>query len=293
MKNKSGRTEIAKRSLQIIEDGFYLFGNEDKVIVKDKIAHSVAQTRTYTPEAIHALKEEVLAKDKDKFDCSIEVWNCSTIEALQKVAGGSKVGVLNFASAKNPGGGFLGGASAQEESLARSSSLYAALTKDWNMYEYNRSRTTLLYSDYLIYSPETIFWFNDEGDFLPELLVADVITSPAPNRGAILQNNREDELELLPGVFKERIMQVLSIAYKHGCDTLILGAWGCGVFRNEPADVAAYFDEVIGSHFRSAFKRIVFAIYDRSKEGVNIQAFKNIHHNQAPKGGTSYGKLTK
>lgn len=283
MKNKSGRTEIAKHSLHIIENGYYTAANGDKVIVKDKIAHSVAQTRTYTPGTMQALKEEVLAMDKDKFDCSIEVWNCSTIEAMQKLKGSAKTGILNFASAKNPGGGFLGGASAQEESLARSSSLYAALSKDRSMYEYNRSRTTLLYSDYLIYSPETIFWFDDEGDFLPELLVADVITSPAPNRGAILQNNWKDELELLPEVFKERIMQVLSIAYKQECDTLILGAWGCGVFRNEPADVAAYFDEVIHKHFRSAFKHIVFAIYDRSKDGANMQAFKNIHHNQAPK----------
>lgn len=279
MKNKSGRTEIAKRSLQIIEDGYYIRENEEKIIVKDKIAHSVAQTRTYTPEAIQALKDEVLAQDKNNFETQIEVWNCSTIEALQKLDGNSKIGILNFASAKNPGGGFLGGASAQEESLARSSGLYTALSKDREMYEYNRSRSTLLYSDYLIHSPEVVFWFDDEGNYLPELLVADVITSPAPNRGAILQNNWKDELALLPEVFKQRIIQVLSIAYRNGCDSLILGAWGCGVFRNEPADVAAYFDEVIRTHFKSAFKKIVFAVYDRSKDGANIQAFETVWMN--------------
>lgn len=279
MKNKSGRTEIAKRSLQIIEDGYYIRENEEKVSVKEKIAHSVAQTRTYTPEAIQALKEEVLVQDKSNFDTLIEVWNCSTIEALQKLEGSSKIGILNFASAKNPGGGFLGGASAQEESLARASGLYAALSKDRELYEYNRSRSTLLYSDYLIYSPEVVFWFDDEGDYLPQLLVADVITSPAPNRGAIQQNNWKEELALLPGVFKQRIMQVLSVAYRNECDTLILGAWGCGVFRNEPADVAGYFDEVIRTHFKSAFKRIVFAVYDRSKDGANIQAFETVWMN--------------
>lgn len=279
MKNKSGRTEIAKRSLQIIEDGYYIRENEEKVSVKEKIAHCVAQTRTYTPEAIQALKDEVLVQDKNNFDTLIEVWNCSTIEALQKLDGSSKTGILNFASAKNPGGGFLGGASAQEESLARASGLYAALSKDRELYEYNRSRSTLLYSDYLIYSPEVVFWFDDEGDYLPQLLVADVITSPAPNRGAIQQNNWKEELALLPGVFKQRIMQVLSVAYRNECDTLILGAWGCGVFRNEPADVAAYFDEVIRTHFKSAFKRIVFAVYDRSKDGANIQAFETVWMN--------------
>lgn len=279
MKNKSGRTEIAKQSLQIIEAGYYTLANGDKVIVKDKIMHNVAQTHTYTPEDMQALSAGVLMQDKNKWDTSIEVWNCSTIEALQKLGGSSKTGILNFASAKNPGGGFLGGASAQEESLARSSSLYAALSKDWTMYEYNRSRSTLLYSDYLIYSPGTIFWFDDEGSCLPELLVADVITAPAPNRGAIVNNNWKEELALLPEVFKERIMQVLSIAYKMECETLILGAWGCGVFRNEPADVAAYFDEVIRTHFQSAFKHIVFAVYDRSKDGANIQAFTSVWQN--------------
>lgn len=284
MKNKSGRTEIARRTLQIIEDGYYIRENEEKVSVKDKIAHSVAHTRTYTPEAIQLLTEEVLAQDKEHFDTRIEVWNCSTIEALQKLDGQAKAGILNFASAKNPGGGFLGGASAQEESLARSSSLYAALSKDQAMYAYNRSRSTLLYSDYLIYSPEVVYWFDDEGNYLPQLLVADVITSPAPNRGAILQNNWNDELALLPGVLKQRSMQVLSIAYRNGCDTLILGAWGCGVFRNEPAEVAACFDKVIRTHFKSAFRRIIFAVYDRSKDGANIQAFKSIHDNQARTG---------
>ncbi len=279
MKNKSGRTEIARQSLQIIEKGYFTTANGDTVIVKDTIAQSIAQSRTYTPEAIQALKEGVLAQDKNNFDTLIEILNCSTIEALQRLKDSAKTGILNFASAKNPGGGFLGGASAQEESLARSSSLYATLSKDRTMYDFNRSRSTLLYSDYLIYSPETIFWFDDEGNYLPEILVADVITSPAPNRGAILQNNWKDELALLPGVFKERIMQVLSVAYKHKCDTLILGAWGCGVFRNEPADVAAYFDEMIRTHFHSAFKHIVFAVYDRSKEGANIQAFSSVLQN--------------
>ncbi len=279
MKNKSGRTEIARHSLQIIEQGYYTLENGAKVIVEEKIAHSVVQTRTYTPEDMQALKEAVLVQDKSIFNTDIEVWNCSTIEALQELAGSSRIGILNFASAKNPGGGFLGGASAQEESLARSSSLYAALSKDRSMYEYNRTRATLLYSDYLIYSPETIFWFDDEGNYLPELLAADVITSPAPNRGAIMNNNWKDELALLPEVFKERILQVLAIAYSKGCETLILGAWGCGVFRNEPADVAAYFDDVIRTHFSTAFKHIVFAVYDRSKDGANIQAFETVWRN--------------
>lgn len=281
MKNKSGRTEIARRSLAIIENGYYTTEDGGKVSVKDKIEKSVAQTRTYDPGEMADLKNKVLALNKASFDTKIAVWNTTTIEALSKIDPAARTAILNFASAKNPGGGFLGGASAQEESLARSSGLYAALSKDMSMYSYNRSRSTLLYSDHLIYSPETVFWFDDEGDLLPELLIADVITSPAPNRGAIEQNNRKEELALLPQVFKERMAQVLAVACAHQCDTLILGAWGCGVFRNDPAEVARYFGEVIHSHFKNVFKTIVFAVYDRSKDGANIQAFESVwQHNK-------------
>lgn len=109
--------------------------------------------------------------------------------------------------------------------------------------------------------------------------MADVITSPAPNRGAMEQNERIEELKQLPEVFKERIAQVLSAAYRNNCDTLILGAWGCGVFRNEPLDVANYFKIIINKHFQKVFKKIVFAIYDASKNGQNIAAFESVFKN--------------
>jgi uncharacterized protein (TIGR02452 family) len=107
-----------------------------------------------------------------------------------------RIVILNFASAKNPGGGFLGGASAQEESLARSSCLYPSQTKDWTMYHFNRNQTDFLYSDYMIYSPNVVFWFDDNGISFESPIQVDVITSPAPNKGAMLQHNRKGEQKL-------------------------------------------------------------------------------------------------
>ena len=54
---------------------------------------------------------------------------------------------------------------------------------------------------------------------------------------------------------------MLAVALKNGHSNLVLGAWGCGVFGNDPQDIATYFHEVIDIYFRNKFKRIVFAVY--------------------------------
>ncbi|POR29459.1 TIGR02452 family protein [Flavobacterium columnare] len=272
MTNKK-RKYIANETLTILENGFYIHQNE-KIEVALLIEQSINDTFTILPAQWEEIEKQDILKNENK--TIIEFKNLSTIEALVEEKTNGKVGLLNFASAKNPGGGFLGGASAQEESLARSSSLYASLTKDRTMYEYNRSQTTFLYSDYMIYSPNTIFWFDDEGTTLPQPIIADVITSPAPNKGAMLHRERTNELPQIEEVFSQRIKKVLHIANQQKVDTLILGAWGCGVFRNDPQMVAELFKKVIDKEYANAFKRIVFAIYDRSKEKLVLKAFEAV-----------------
>ena len=272
MTNKK-RKYIAKETLTILENGYYIHENQ-KIEVANLTKQSILDTFTILPEKWEDVeKQDILQNDTQT---SIEFKNLSTIQALQEEKSKDKIAILNFASAKNPGGGFLGGASAQEESLARSSSLYASLTKDWTMYEYNRSQTSFLYSDYMIYSPNTVFWFDDEGATLVQPILADVITSPAPNKGAMLHRERPNEIQEIEEVFTQRIKKVLHIANQQGAQTLILGAWGCGVFRNDPSLVAELFKEVIEKHYAKAFKKIVWAIYDRSKEKLVLKAFQEV-----------------
>ncbi len=90
----------------------------------------------------------------------------------------------------------------------------------------------------------------------------------------MLQNNRRDELVEIEAVFKNRIEKVLTLAVLNNIDTLILGAWGCGVFRNEPEDVASYFKDVINSKFKHSFKQIIYAVYDTSEKKQNFLAFQ-------------------
>lgn len=154
MKNRN--KEIAEQSLEVIKTGVLQI-NEKRVVVKNDIEQSISLTFTASPDNLDQLQLQ-RSTPAANVATEITVVKQSTLEALfQEQSSGLKVAVLNFASAKNPGGGFIGGASAQEESLARSSSLYASLTKDTTMYQYNRAHTTFLYSDYMIYSPKVLF----------------------------------------------------------------------------------------------------------------------------------------
>jgi uncharacterized protein (TIGR02452 family) len=176
-----------------------------------------------------------------------------------------KTGCLNFASAKNPGGGFLSGAQAQEESLARNSASYPTLTKfQQEMYDYNRLRTTYLYSDYMIYSPDVVFFKNDADELLSQPFLMDILTSPAVNVGAIMQNKPE-EMALVEPTMLSRIDKILSVFVLQKVEKLILGAWGCGVFRNKPE-----------GKYGKCFREIVFAVFDKSRNRENIRAFGDV-----------------
>jgi uncharacterized protein (TIGR02452 family) len=267
--SKNYRVEIANKTLEIVKKGFYEYKGK-KIVIEKELEASKGNTFTIAPDDWEAILNTPI---ENKFETEIVTKNCSTIEAIVQEKSG-KICVLNFASAKNPGGGFLGGASAQEESLARSSNLYETQIKDKAMYDFNKNKSSFLYSDYMIYSPDVLFWNDDNGDYFEKPFVADVITAAAPNKGAMLQHNRKEEIAQIEEVLKKRMDKVLAIALKQKSETLILGAWGCGVFRNEPKDVAQLFKEIIEEKYAGAFKKIVFAVFDNSDKKSNFKQFE-------------------
>jgi uncharacterized protein (TIGR02452 family) len=191
---------------------------------------------------------------------------------LVEVEGNARVLALNFASAKNPGGGFLGGAKAQEEDLARCSALYTCQLTQPDYYAAHRQSPSMLYSDHMIYSPDVPFFRDETGALLEEPFLLSVITSPAPNAGEVLRRGgSEPELIVPTLVTRARLLLALAAFRQHRC--LVLGAWGCGVFRNDPNDVAEAFAQIHDPAFAGAFDRVVFAVYDRSDAQLNRLAF--------------------
>lgn len=278
--NRDRRAEIAQQTLDIIEQGFYITDLGLKVDLSVDIKNSIDKTELYSPQRLDTTLDSVdKIIEHRNYTTNIIVDNCTAMEAvtkLQHVA--TRLGCLNFASAKNPGGGFLGGSQAQEESLTRASTLYPTLMKYFSeMYEYNRAGDTYLYSDYMIYSPDVVFFRDDHNQFLEQPYTIDIITSPAVNIGAMLKNKPE-ELDLAEETMLSRMDKILAVFVEKGVTNLILGAWGCGVFKNDPNNIAHYFSHYLQKEgkYSKSFENIFFAVYHRSKNLENISAFSKV-----------------
>jgi uncharacterized protein (TIGR02452 family) len=188
--------------------------------------------------------------------------------------GGERIAVLNFASARNPGGGYLGGARAQEEDLCRNSLLFPCLLQAPDYYAAHRASPDLLYSHRVIWSPDVPVHRGDDGRLLAAPYPVSFLTSPAPNAGAALRRD-PDARNRIRHALHRRAERVLAVAAHHGARQLVLGAWGCGVFRNDPRDVAGAFHAHLtdGGAFAGAFERVLFAVWDRSPDSANRAAF--------------------
>jgi uncharacterized protein (TIGR02452 family) len=274
--NRSSRASTARNTLEIMERGEYQSPSGRVVRIADDLASALEGTRLYRPEDF---PEDVAGCEGRPVvpESRVEVTPETSLQAahrLTAVAARPDVLCLNFASAKNPGGGFLSGSQAQEESLARSSALYACLTSKREMYEFNRGAGTSLYSDHMIYSPRVPVFRGDDGGLLEEPYAVSFITAPAVNAGAVRRNEPERVASLLPAM-RRRLARVLWVAAHHRHSALVLGAWGCGVFQNDPASVAGLFAEALGpgGPFHGFFQHVVYAVYDRSPSREVISAF--------------------
>jgi uncharacterized protein (TIGR02452 family) len=259
--NRDYRQQLARETLAALENGYY-DGPTGRVEFAEAQRAAKAGSRLYRPADAADLLRELTWPAGPLAE--VRVYQATTLEAAAQLAAEfGRVGVLNFASARNPGGGFLGGSQAQEESLARSSGLYPCLTQFSEMYAANSLPTsTALYSDHLIYSPGVPVLRTDDGQWRPHPLLLDIITAPAVNAGALARNSPALLPQLLP-TMRQRLRLVLATAARHGVEALVLGAWGCGVFAHDPAQVARLFAEALAEPtIRGRFRRIDFAVFD-------------------------------
>ena len=271
--NREHRQTLAHETLAALKRGSY-DGPAGPVDFAQAQQAAEAGSRLYRPADAPDLLGE-LTRPAGPL-AGVRVRAATTLEAAAQLAGRyQRVGVLNFASARNPGGGFLGGSQAQEESLARSSGLYPCLTQFGEMYAYNaRPDSTALYSDYLVYSPGVPVLRHDDGSWRPRPLLLDMLTAPAVNAGALARNSPHLLPQLVP-TMRQRLRLVLAAAARHGTEALVLGAWGCGVFANDPAQVARLFAEALTEPgIRGRFRHLDFAIFDPKPPHTTLRLFE-------------------
>lgn len=209
---------------------------------------------------------------------SVTVHKGTSLEIARKYQNFGRIAVLNFANPEYPGGGVMHGAMAQEECLCRSSNLYACISqknvlKDY--YSYHRTYGNSFYSDRLIYTKDIIVFKND--DEIPQILpknewfTVDVITCAAPYLG----NHKYINSTVLLNLFKRRIKNIFEAARDNEVDVLVLGAFGCGAFKNPPLVVAeAFFETISFQSYDNIFKHIVFAIKPTGECCPNLGAFE-------------------
>jgi uncharacterized protein (TIGR02452 family) len=272
---RSTRQEIANQTVAITAAGSYRLADGRAVEIAPIVRSCLDSTRFFAPEELERLRLDILARPADGDPAIIEIHNETTLAGIARLLAEqtAPVAALNFASAKNPGGGFLNGSQAQEESLARSSALHASLLRAPEYYEGHRWSSSCLYSDAMILSPRCPIFRNDDGHLLEQPHAVTFITSAAPNAGAI-RKNTPAETRLIPETFHRRSEYVLALAAWHGAESLVLGAWGCGVFRNDPDIVAEAFASHLLGAWSRRFRRVRFSVLDTSDSQEILTAFR-------------------
>ena len=239
----------------------------------------IRETETAKSDAIFYDENARIDFDDERRETKISVTGERTFEAARRLLSenSGKVAVLNFANSVTPGGGVLGGSGAQEESLCRCSNLYPIIEQDRfydSYYDKNRSENDFRATDAVIYA-RNVTVFKSDTDY-PELLPedewykVDVITCAAPNlnySGQSLSFNQQTEIH------RRRAEHILRSALANNARRIVLGAFGCGAFRNNPDSVIQGTKKALES-IPNQFDEIVFAIYHQPYELKNYQKFK-------------------
>ncbi|MDQ7005698.1 MAG: TIGR02452 family protein [Acidobacteriota bacterium] len=256
--------ELGRSAVEITGKGYYVCEGGRRVDVSRSVAAACAAKVSIPPEAA------LPAGDAPPFpETRVQVTNETTLGAARRLAaGGRKVVALNFANGTEPGGGFLRGATAQEEALCRSSALYATLVDD-PMYRVHGRDAPFEASDWVIYSPDVPVFRVDDGTALGKPWLLSFITCAAPYEPEIGQPESGDLLQ-------RRIGRVLAVARAYGHATLVLGAWGCGAFGNDPQRTARDFRTALETEFDGAFSDVVFAVADWSRVRRILGPFRDV-----------------
>lgn len=259
---------LGHSAVGISRQGFYRFCNSDgtthEVDLSDAVAFAMSAKQSLEPTATLPKRDS-----RDFPETTVQVTNETTLGASRRlIAGGLRPLALNFANGISPGGGFLHGARAQEENLCRSSALYLTLEGD-PMYEAHLQRPRPDSTDWMILSPDVPVFREDDGTDLEQPWNLSFLTSAAPVASRV---GMDESAALL----RRRIHRVLAVARAFDYGALVLGAWGCGAFGNDPRRTAEDFREALQNEYAGAFSDIVFAITDWSPERKFLGPFRDV-----------------
>lgn len=261
---KSKMHLIAQETLEVLKFKAFLNSNKTLVDISSQIDTCVKNTKLY--------EDNVNIPESEDLSPTIEVINETTCQGAQRLLaeGKDNIVALNFASAITPGGGWLHGAIAQEEDLARCSALFSSIRTKTAFYNKNICLDNSYYTDDIIYSPNVPFFRGTDLKFLDNYYPLSIITSPAPN----LFNIEDVDEDYLQEVLKNRIEKIIKVAIDNNHKNIILGAFGCGAFGNDPIMVSKLFLDAIIKYPK--FEHVCFSVYDTRENQPVFNTFKSV-----------------
>ena len=277
MSSREERIKVFEDTMKWCQDDDYLSASIDAA----KKATKVYYEDEYPPLPIKQTVKTKISVSKDR--------SYQAAMRLTKENPDCRIAVLNFANAFHAGGGVTKGSSAQEESLCRTSTLYPLLyrrTLRDSFYAHHFELDTPKASDSLIYTEGVVICKTDED--LPKRMpkedwvTVDVITMAAPDlrdksnmHAALIGNGTYMNNAELFGYHVKRAMHMLTVAAHKEVDILVLGAFGCGAFQNDPEVVARAYRTAL-DEFPKVFKKIEFAVYCPAVDTTNYSVFKRV-----------------
>ncbi len=290
---RTDNVNMLQDTLSILDKGYYQLHGET---ISLKLSRAqMEEVQVFLPKDVQAICG---AKDFEHVHvlgrCGYGCENADSFTLARKRAeqfsydlkqkGAKPILVLNLANPVNPGGGVRRGAKAQEEDLCRKSSLLVSLEcmKAKAYYDYNRSLNTYMGSDSVMIHPQVEIIKDENGELLPETVIVAVMTCAAP----MLRNGMEGlSQKQYENLLYRRITGMLKVAAYLGYRHLVLGAFGCGAFRNDARVVSDLFYKALkefnfdGMREKDMFRRIDFAVLSRSEEMYNFNEFsRNFSH---------------
>lgn len=274
--------------IEVFEDTRRMYETEKELV--EAVKASISGTKLYAPDEYPEITdrgaqgETVITVSGDR--------SLAAAQRLMRQYPGKKTAVHNFASATNPGGGVERGSRAQEECLCRCTTLFPVLSDGRlkrDFYLFHKQRHDLRYTDSCIYSPDIVILKTDTD--IPRRLekadraTVDIITCAAPNLRSKPYNRmnpgqsqrpvRLSSTELLK-IHKKRALHMFAAAAANGAEILVLGAFGCGAFQNDPETVAKAYKQALREFDGYRFAHVEFAVYCPPDNCSNFDAFNEV-----------------
>lgn len=289
-KAREVRKNVYKNNFEVFAQWGYIAPSGKEIRLSDKQAMLDA-TRVYQ-DLFH-----VDGCFENSKPTKIRLSEIGSIEATKELINhGLNPAVLNFADAYHACGMYNSGSNAQEESLCRVSTLSQTLYQYYNKLWANKAGVALrpqlaypmdinfggIYSKVTVFrdGPSSGFAFREEPFDIGIISVAALnLCRPQPNKKTITNHEYATEDKKNPMteegklVMLNKIRTIYRIALDNGHDSLVLGAWGCGVFKHNPKQIAQMFLHILEeSEFKNKFKEVCFAVLGES----NYNVFKEI-----------------